>query len=214
MSVHLGMYDYNQTFYSGTDAQPDVLSIFITPEKDTEGLIGCNAIPLQTWVGISPIASIFCAARINNSVKIIFNNLSNLSSLKEDAQKAELWNAFKNLFQGIVEMIPLTGIALIIFESVRMSVYFGKAIETVKDQENIAGIAIDGKVVFTIDLCKLDSMIENPIEKFNEYRLELFKSLCFEFLKKSEERGHNIGMSKLLPKLSELTCFQTPSNDL
>lgn len=181
---------------------PDVLQIFIKPSKDLKSILSYTAVPLATCLGILPVTSLFSgAARVVNAVKAIFKELSNPKGIN----KSELWNAFKNLFRGIAEMIPFTGIALIVFESMRASANLGKVLLQLEKQENIAGIAIDGKLILTIDLEKLDRVITEPHPtKPNEYRLAVFQDLCLKFLKKAEEQKKNMGMSELLSKLANL----------
>ncbi|MBS4167992.1 hypothetical protein [Parachlamydia sp. AcF125] len=198
-SFYIGFYRYNQTFYTGTDAQPDVLHLFVKPEKS---FIEYTAMPLGTGLGYLPICSFFSgAARVANAVKVIFKGLSTLKPLAEDARKAELWNAFKNLFRGIAEMVPFTGIALILFDSIRSSVYCEKTLEKIKEQENVAGVAIDGKIVFTLDLTTVDHIIKNTPEKLNERRLAIFREICLTWLKKAEEKGDNRGVGELFQDL-------------
>src|ERR1700733_3748315 len=112
--MNIGLYDYHQTFYTGTDVQPDSLDIFIKPEKKAESFIDCSLLPAATWVGFVPVFSFFSgAARVVNAVEIIFRLFSETNTLEEDVYKAKVWNAFKNLFRGFGEMIPFTGIVLI-----------------------------------------------------------------------------------------------------
>lgn len=206
MSTRLDFYDYNQTFYTGIDTQPDVFHMFVKPEKGNKKFIMHNAMPLANWLGFFPVVSFFSgAARVSNAVKVIFKELSHLKLLSEEAHKKELWNAFKNLFRGIVEMIPLTGIALIIFESARNAFYCGKIIKELSEQENISGVAIDGKIIITIDLGKVDKIIDgHQPEKLNEFRLAVFRDLCQKMLKRVEEKKQKIGMNELFSKLANL----------
>lgn len=210
MTYQLGIYSYNQTFYTGTDIQPDVLHIFIKPGKENKSFLEHNAAPLANWMGFVPVVSMFSgAARVVNAVKIIFKHLSNLKTISEkDTNRSELWNSFKNIFRGIVEIIPFTGITLILFDSIRNAIHIDKIKNELKDKENIAGIAVDGKVIFTIDLGRVDHIIKNPPpdSKPNEYRLAVFRNLCLTFLEKAEkEKNLKIGMSELFPKLANLS---------
>jgi hypothetical protein len=205
--MNLGLYDYNRTFYTGTDIQPDLLHVFIKPEKNAKDILGCSLLPAASWVGFLPVFSSFSGAvRVVNAVKIIFRLLSETNTQDENVRKAELWNAFKNIFRGIGEMIPCTGIVLILYESIRSQVLIGRITEELSQQENVAGIAIDGKILVTIDLKKLDSIITNPPtdSNLNEYRLAVFKDLCLQFLEKMEKKNPEIGMSKCLPMITKI----------
>lgn len=200
--MRIGIYNYNRIFYTGTDVQPDVLNIFIKHKRCLES----NNIPLANLVGYFPILSLFSGSlRIANAVKIIFKKLSNLKALSEDAHKSKLWNAFKNLFRGIVEIIPFTGIPLIVFDSFRMSTFIHKINKELKEKENIAGVAIDGKVIFTIDLGRVDLIIKDqPTDhsRINEYRLAVFRDLCLKILEKVEESKSKVGMDKLFSEFA------------
>ncbi|HEY4832005.1 MAG TPA: hypothetical protein VIH61_05530, partial [Waddliaceae bacterium] len=85
-----------------------------------------------------------------------------------------------------------------------------KITEELSEQESVAGIAIDGKIVVTIDLKTCDSLIKkNPPTdlKLNEYRLAVFKDLCLQFLERMEKKKPETGMSECLPKITKI--FET-----
>lgn len=204
MNTHLGYYSYHHLFYTGTTVQPDVLHVFIKPEKDSENFSGYNHVPLATWIGLAPVASCVSGAiRIKKSIKVIFKELSHLELLKEEAHKATLWNAFKNLGRGIVEVIPLTGIFLIVFESARVVFYCAKIKKEIEEEENIAGIAIDGKVVFTTPIENTDPLIKDGV-KSPEKRLFAFNYLSLEWLKRvKEKQQYKAEMKEIFEKLQQ-----------
>lgn len=45
MSTRLDFYDYNQTFYTGIDTQPDVFHMFVKPEKGNKNLLCITPCP-------------------------------------------------------------------------------------------------------------------------------------------------------------------------
>src|SRR5437868_6294893 len=103
MTSFIGMYRYNDCFYTGTELQPDTLSLFI--KKDKNSLLICNAEPTANLIGkCVPIVGSFTGiVRIKNSAKEIFNHIKN----KDHSSSDVLWNKIKNLFRGIAETIPL-----------------------------------------------------------------------------------------------------------
>jgi len=201
------MYRYNDTFYTGTPHQPDTLSLFIKKEKDADFLI-CNAEPIANIIGkCVPIVGSFTGiARIVNSVKSIFQNLSKSNASEANA----LWNSFRNLFRGIAEACPFSGIFLIIFDSLRNSVSIHSNIaKEIQKQENIAGIAIDGKVIFTIDLAQL-TKLENFTKikpTSDKHRLAIFKELSLEILKRQQQKDSSLEMTEIFPKLKEAISY-------
>jgi len=67
-----------------------------------------------------------------------------------DFSKGELWNAFKNLFRGIAESVPLVGSSLILFDAVRNTRFVFQIEKEMKDnQEKTLGVAVDGEVIMT-----------------------------------------------------------------
>jgi hypothetical protein len=200
MNNFIAMYRYHDTFYTGTLIQPNTLSLFIKKEKDADFLI-CNAEPAANIIGkCAPIVGSFSGiGRVVKAVKAIFENLSKSDISEPNA----LWNSFKNLFRGIAEFCSFSGIFLIIFDSVRNSVSIhAKIAKEIQNQENIAGIAIAGKVIFTIDLTQLENFTKiKPIS--DKHRLAIFKELSLVFLKKQEQKGSSLKMTEIFPKIKE-----------
>src|SRR5688572_26166928 len=98
MSSYIGMYRYNDSFYTGTLLQPDTLSFFIKKKKNDDFLV-CNTEPIANLFGkcVFIIGSFTGIGRIVNSVKSIFQSLSQSSPVEANV----IWNSFKNLFRGI-----------------------------------------------------------------------------------------------------------------
>jgi hypothetical protein len=91
-----------------------------------------------------------------------------------------------------------------LFDNVRNSIFIhSNIVKEVQEQENIAGIAIDGKVIVTIDLKQLQNLTSTA-PKSDKHRLAIFKELCLQFLKKQERSGCSSNMIELFPKLKEL----------
>lgn len=176
-------YRYKHTPYTGTENQPDTLTFFI---KNKDGnFLSRSANSSTTAIGrcVPIIGSFVGVARIIFAVKAIFNNLSNDNT----SEPNDLWNSFKNLFRGIAEACPFSGIFLILFDSVRNSVSINGSIrKEIQDEHRIAGVAIDGKVCMTIQLDKLDTLNKSPATS-DEHRLERFEYLSIQHLKKMDE---------------------------
>lgn len=203
MNSFSAVYSYHTTYYTGTLFQPDALSLFIKAKKDEKDFLICHAEPMANiygkWV---PIAGSYVGvARVVEAVKSIFKNLSNKTVSEPNA----LWIAFKNLFRGIVEFIPFSGVFLIFYDSLRNSITIhAKIAKEIQQQKNIAGIAMDGKVIFSIDLEQLDNILsKNPTS--DKERLAILTELCLQFLKKQElgKNGIPFKMTEIFPVLKE-----------
>lgn len=201
--MSLGIYQYHNIFYTGTAVQPDALQIFIKPDKGVKGSLAVNALPIANWIGFCcpGISLVSGAIRVCNAVQKIFKEIPRLR--EGDEHRAELWNAFKNLFRGFVEMVPFTGITLVLFDAIRNSVRLKKILKELKEEENIAGVAMDGKILFTIDLEKVDRISPGNINS-NQLRLKTFQYLCLQMLKRSEKSEVKVGMNELFPRLVEV----------
>jgi len=213
MIIHAGIYHYQNRFYTGTDIQPDTLSIFVKFKDDKESFHVRHKHAYANCMGYVPILGSFTGvARIVNAVKSIFNHLSQLKFKSDDPHLNECWNAFKNLFRGLVEVVPFLGITLIIFDVVRNVVFMTKKIQKeLKEEKGVAGVAIDGKIVFTIDIEQLDEFLDRIHKdkksgkvKTDRYRLDHFSYLCSEFLEQMQKKGSKSSLSELLPKIREI----------
>lgn len=208
----LNMYDYNTTFYTGTEMQPDVLHVFVKSDKKRH-IHSINAVPLANLCGIMPILSCFTGLiRIINAVKIIFKELAKIRE-NNPQRSAVLQNAFKNLVRGCVEIIPLTGLGLMIFDAFQIALQLKEIDKSLQEKEYILGVAVDKKVIFTIDFKKFDTYlvakidpnyagdpgyIQNP----NEYYLKAFELMSLSALKRasSKKEYKNTSMEKVFLK--------------
>jgi hypothetical protein len=197
MVSFIEMYRYKDPFFTGTPVQPDTLSLFIKKGENDDFLV-CNAEPTANIIGkcVPIIGSFTGVLRIVHSVKVIFQCMSNKNS-----EPGVFWNAFKNLFRGIAEVCPFSGIFLILFDAVRNSISIHSNIsDEIKTFENIAGIAVDGKVIFTIDLSELENAIKIKHTSDKHY-LSAFKELSLEFLKRQEQSDCSLKMIEIFAKL-------------
>ncbi len=198
----LKMYDYYNTFFTGTSFQPDVLHIFMKSNKN-QHIRSIQAVPLANFCGIMPILSCFSGlVRIIDSVKVIFKELAKFHERQHDA--AEMKNAMKNLMRGIIEVIPLTGTVLVIFDIVRFIIGLKAIDKSVQDKEDIVGVALDKKVIFTMDSHFIDEFLKAPEKHLDEKRLRVFEYLCLETLKEAAKKGEKRKMEDVLLRLKDL----------
>jgi len=212
--AHIGTYHNKsldfENFYTGTRFQPDDIQIFVKSGKDNKRFHCYELNSIANWMGFLPVVSIFTGMiRINNAVKTIFHELSQLKTKEKEAHQAELWNAFKNLFRGIVEVIPLTGITLVIFDCVRMSIRTGRIAKTIENTEDIAGIAIDGKIIGIFSLEKIKTLFSEIIKKYpgqaDEACLEVVKLGCLGLIeKKVKKEDSAVDLVIFFPILNKL----------
>lgn len=215
MGISTGMYNYNNTFYTGTSAQPDTLSIFVKSGQTERsfsvyhmhpGLSYCDYVPL--------VSSLTAIPKIINSVETFFNELSQAAFQANDPHLLECWNAFKNFMRALVALVPIAGnITLVIFDVTRNIVSIEpKITESIRNQQNIAGVASDGKVIFTVDLDRLRDIYRDPDQQDAEYYLGGFRHLCTELLKRESERGSQEDITQLFLRFSNRLNAQTTGN--
>ncbi len=194
-------YRYHDIFYTGTETQPDSLNFFVKMKKGENSFLAQHAMPLANWMGYMPIIGSFTGvARIINSVKTIFENFS-------QNKTSEKQTIYKNFFRGFVEVLPFTGVSLMLFDAIRIRRVEAKIKKEVQEQENIVGLAMDGNLMFTvgtIGLSQLEKLRTKPSWS-NEDRLRTFTFLCLKFLEKKEKEGRSPQkMKDIFPKLQEI----------
>ena len=219
MNSSIGIYRYHNvmatdpfffdTFLTGTDDQPDTLTIFVKSSKNSTSFSACHLHAPANLLGCIPVVSTFTAiVRIVNSVKTIFKELGQIKFKANDPHLNKCWMAFKNLFRGILELIPVIGnLTLIFYDTMRNVIIFDAAIvKAIAEKENIAGIAMDGKVIFTVNLDLLKTYHANHkiILKDNDEIASAFPIYCSSFLKTVSEKKCPLKMIELLPKIKLL----------
>lgn len=194
-------YGYkNREFYTGTSQKPDAIQIFIKENKDDKILMR-NMLPLENFLGMLPVCSIFTGAvRVIKAVKALFIELH-----KGNFRSPDVKIALKNLFQGIAEMIPLTGLFLMACYSFK-ALSCEKRIEAeLRDREHVAGIAVEGKVVALIKMDDLDKrLVKGDHSVTNNARIALLDIFCQGVLQHGEKKSRTIAVSELcshLPKI-------------
>lgn len=193
-------YKYQEVFYTGTNEQPDVLSFFVKGTKTTFINVRASA----NWKGYVPVkSSLTGVTRISIAANKIFTELSHATFHPNDLHLHECWNAFRNLFRGILETIPLIGnVTLMIFDLVREQIIFNSKIEQdIAPKENIVGIAIDGTVVFTIDLEYLKKL--NP-SKTNKKYGEIFACFFIKCLEAEEKKVNPLKIYECILKFKDV----------
>ena len=208
MSNLLGIYRYNMDFYTGSDLQPDTISVFVKAGSNENSFQIKHLNALANWCGYFPIVSTFTGLiRIVTSVKKIFEDLSQAAWNSNDSRAQEAWNGVKNLFRGLVEMVPLIGNAsLIVYDSIRAAIYFDGPIQhSIANEDNIAGVAFDGKIIFTIPLDRLDAIFNEPPRDVS-HQLARFEELFQMYFNRNEEARLNssretVPLNILVPQL-------------
>ncbi|MGK5595485.1 MAG: hypothetical protein ACSNEK_09035 [Parachlamydiaceae bacterium] len=193
MSSYLNMYKYNNQFYTGTQIQPDTLSLFIKTSGKSSLYVADATAPANR-IGVLPVVGSFAGIiRINNAVKEIFK------PSRDSSGSCARWNAIKNLFRGLTEAIPGSGIFLILFDAMRNAIYIHSRIsKQIKEQENVAGVAVDGKVIATIDLNRFKNSFSNsPLS--DQKSLAYFSYICLAFLEEREKEDCVSKMTELFP---------------
>jgi hypothetical protein len=179
--------------YTGTAIQPDVLTIFVKKEKDEPPCMQYTQ-PTANVMGkcVPIVGSVIGIARIVNAVKAIFRSIYHW----KEVPKGALLNAFRNLVRGMIELIPGSGLYLIMFDTLRNHFVFSSNIEKqVANQQNIAGIAMDGRVMCTIDLAAVQNLkkqMRKPVAEGED--VDFLRLTTLHLLKKEEEEDDVVKM--------------------
>lgn len=207
MNIDVDMYRYqNFNFYTGTEYQPDLLTVFIKSKRHNYVQIyqGAHLIAPANALSLIPVISSFTGiAVIVSAVKRFFQELVQIQFKADNPHLLECWNAIKNFFRGLVSLVPIIGnITLIIFEAVRIYVIDRRIKNALEEEENIAGIALDGKILFKLPLDQLHTLYSE--RKTDAVYLAGFKELSLEYLKREGQRDGTLKITELLPRIEQL----------
>ena len=134
--------------YTGTANQPDVVSIFFK-SRHFPGQVKITDDEGVNSLGHYPKNFITAIPRIQKAAKVMFQEIKNGTCFKENS---EFGNACKNGARGILQLVPFLGnLALFVFDQLRATLYIHPKIENeLANQQEVVGIAFDGKPVFTV----------------------------------------------------------------
>lgn len=207
MTTNLGVYSYNYEFYTGTITQPDTLTIFVKPRQLGTSIEVCNLQAFSNCIDCLPIISSFTAIpRIVKSVGNIISELSQSTLSTNDPHLYECWNAIKNLLRAIIAFFPIVGnITLIIFDVCKLELSVRPKIEeALGNQQDIAGVAFDGRVIFTLPLHQLNLSTSSSDPSLTPERyLTHLKFLCTELLRRESERNSTATIQELFLRLHQ-----------
>lgn len=184
-------YNFQRKFVTGTETEPDNLTFFI--KRENGSLKAKHSESYMNLIGKTlPIAgSITGAMRAVSAINTIIKNFKDRNSISLEPQECSYWNAFKNLCRGIVEMIPCSGVFLLIYDAIRYRIILNENIMTYPEND-IVGVAIDDRVIWTEDLSKFKNSSDDEIFGGLKNRLEsnrnrrakitdIFKPKVFQF---------------------------------
>ena len=122
-------------YYTGTLNQPDTVTFFYLERR---GPIHFTEESIVNSKGYSPLNFMTAIERIGAAVAKIFR------------ENSDLWNAFGNLFRGVVQLVPIAGNgALYVWDCIK-AYYDHRLIYASLDKtHSVMGIAFDGKIVAT-----------------------------------------------------------------
>lgn len=143
-----------------TDARynPDVLTIYIKSKSDQENTCAVtNYTNNQNNAGkLYPIiGNIYGARRVYEAAKKIFQGLSDGSG------EIKIWHLreeFKNLGRGLVELIPLSGPILVLYDEIRKAIITRNLNKVYKNMDNVVVIAFNDRIITHVDLNELDKI--------------------------------------------------------
>lgn len=193
----LGYYDYKELYYSGTKIQPDLITVFM---KSKGKISDHHVLPIHNWMDLIPFFGVLTAVpRIVAAVKPFFHEAKQIRFQKNDPHLAECWNAFKNLMRGVVALVPLVGtFCLVCVETIRMARDYILIQKSFASQQEIIGVVVDGKVIFSADLNLYRERI------CGEAFLHL-KLLVDSVIKKAKERNFQYDVEHLISRIGRQT---------
>lgn len=223
---------YHRGILSGTAIQPHHVTVFVSSSIES-GV--CKGHPFhygsfdQRWMqlGRYPLVSIFTGAlRVASAVKLIFKTLLDRTPAGQSSRQAQLKVGRYNLLRGLVEMVPLTFAALMVHD-VKQLGKMQKALEMSFKEKNVAGVAIDGKVVATVSLKAVDTIFDAIKDKEqkkmeeldsrerDQRRLNFFSALVDKLIQKADEKNHSVSMEKIVQQevqfLHDLSIGKIPA---
>lgn len=170
--------------YTGILEQPDTVSLFLKSGNDVH-IFDENII---NTINNVPLCNFFVTAeRIYEATLTIFASIR--------GEKSDLWNAFKNLGRGIVQLIPFAGnAALYLYDKAKTNLYTHPQIKAALATENDStmGIAFDGKIITTFSIEQFNSHLNRKNSGSNNKYEDPFKVLrymWFSLLCKSQEEN-------------------------
>ncbi len=192
-------------YYTGTEYRPESINIFI---KSQGKLTFQHLVAQANQNDYIPVKSSFTTVgRITEATQRLFKELSQTKFTSSDPHLLESWNAFKNLCRGLIAFFPIAGnITLFLFDQFRNAVYCSNISQTVKDKNNIIGVAIDGKVVCTADFTKFIDRYKGSLPTSDEQtaqgQMPVLSYLCHTLLERYAEQ--NLKMTEIFRRIPEL----------
>jgi len=195
----------NSTFYSGTPMEPDTLTVFIKSASQQNSIEYAHIFPLTHLSDYVPIQSSFAAIpRIINAVSFFFNECSQLNLNANDPHLNGCWKAIKNFIRACVGFVPLIGnIALIIFDTSRNIVIVEPTISSELDnQQDVAGIAADGKIIFSMDLAQFRARFSRNGHVDPSSDLICLEYLCVTAINREIDLGNRRNIPEIFAELT------------
>lgn len=167
--------------YTGTADQPDVVSIFLK-SKNSNNEVKIVDEQITNSLDYFPLNFFSAIPRMKKAVKTIFQEIAQRSCFKENS---EFWNAFKNLTRSIVQLVPLLGNAtLYIHDKLRTNLHIHPKIAAeLSNQQDVFGVAFDGKPVFSMPLKDVRSRMKLT-ENRSDHDTLIFANYLWHCLKK------------------------------
>lgn len=166
---------------TGTGIQPDIITYFVKSKGEPDFQY-CHTRPAINWAGYCFGPCFFTGSvRIFNAVKGIFKELSQQRGRLEFGTDSRLWNLFKNLFRGIAELIPFTGIFLIIYDTIRCQTHVASIDRQLADERDISGVAADGRVAIIIENSHIDHAnvhFADYVFETTQQKLQIWSQYC------------------------------------
>ncbi len=137
--------------YTGTPYRPDVVTIFLKARGHVEVVDE----QVENSMGYSPLNFLHAVTRIIEATKVMFLEIWEKTCFNKNS---EFWNAFKNGVRGIIPLVPILGNAtLFIYDKLRTTLYIHPKLgKELSDQQEVLGMAFDGKPVFSIPLSSVN----------------------------------------------------------
>lgn len=155
MSSSIGFYTNNNPndkyLYTGTEICPDTLSLFVITDDQKVSFFVEHQKPTLHLVGYTLLLSLFCIFRVVCAVKIFFDHIAKIHFKKDDPHLKECWNALQNVFRGVIEVIPCTGLFLFLYDLYCSKILIQRQIEKELEKRQEQGEVLKGRIGFACE---------------------------------------------------------------
>ncbi|MBA3239212.1 MAG: hypothetical protein H0T62_12810 [Parachlamydiaceae bacterium] len=151
-----GYYHYDNSNCRNSIDLPESICLFVKGSNGNHDYKAYIFESNENYQGRFPVwGTYFGILRVIKAVSSIFEYLS---SEKINEEK-DYWNEVKNLFRGLIELVPVMGgLALLFYDITKIAIQFKGLENQIGNHEDIAGIAFEGEILCTVKLTQFNKL--------------------------------------------------------